>query len=531
MTAHSRIARDAFASVSALPFLAAIALVLLVSGCASLPKNVERQPSTALANTDDTRLGRAVARRVAANPGLSGIYPLPNAREAFAARILLARAADRSLDLQYYLWHNDTTGQLLFDAVWQAAERGVRIRMLLDDANTRGLDPTIAALAAHPNIQIRLFNPFVTRGFRLGDFATDFARVNRRMHNKSFTADGQATIVGGRNVGDEYYGADSEVGFRDLDALAVGPVVRDVSREFDLYWNSESAYPAANLIPAVTSDDAARLREGWEAVRQGPDALRYADAIRDTPLVRELLDGKLALEWTTAQVVHDDPSKVLQPLARTDLHMLPLLEQTLGSPTRELDLVSPYFVPGVDGTAGLRELSERGVKVRVLTNSLGTADVRVTHAGYSRYREDLLRAGVQLYELKPNRDSQMAREAAERQGIGDSAAAGLHAKTFSVDQSRIFVGSYNLDPRSDRLNTEMGIVIASPTLAQRLSTEFDTGIPRDAYEVRLAADGRSLEWIEREGDREIRYTTEPQSSAMMRMWINFLSILPIEWLL
>jgi putative cardiolipin synthase len=531
MTVNSPCARVASASVSAPRFLVAIALGLLVSACASLPKNVDREPSIALANTDDTHLGRAVGRRVAANPGRSGIHPLSNAREAFAARILLARAADRSLDLQYYDWQNDTTGQLLFDAVWQAAERGVRVRMLLDDANTRGLDPTIAALAAHPNIQVRLFNPLVNREFRLGNFITDFARVNRRMHNKSFTADSQVAIVGGRNVGDEYYGADTAVGFRDLDVLVVGPIVRDVAREFDLYWNSESAYPSATVVPAVARDDATRLREKWQNVSQQPDALRYAGAVRDTPLVHGLLNGELELEWTTAQLVHDDPSKVLQPPERTDLHLLPRLEQALGRPMHELDLVSPYFVPGADGAAGLRELVARGVKVRVLTNSLAATDVRATHAGYSIYREELLRAGVRLYELKPNRDSRAAKEAAERQGIGDSAAAGLHAKTFSVDRSRIFVGSFNLDPRSDRLNTEMGIVIASPTLAGRLSAEFDTGIPRDAYEVRLAADGRSLEWIEREGDREIHHSTEPETGAMKRLWVRFLSILPIEWLL
>jgi putative cardiolipin synthase len=306
MTADRPIDRAATASVLVPRLLVAIALGLLFSGCASLPKNVEREASIALANTDDTRLGRAVSRMIAANPGRSGIHPLPNAREAFAARILLARAAERSLDLQYYVWQNDTTGQLLFDAVWQAAERGVPIRMLLDDANTGGLDPTIAALAAHPNIQVRLFNPLVNREFRLGNFITDFARVNRRMHNKSFTADNQVAIVGGRIVGDVYYGADTDVGFRDLDALAVGPIVRDVSREFDLYWNSESAYPSAVVIPAVARDDATRLRDKWQDVWQQPNALRYAGAVRDTPLVRGLLNGELEFEWTTAELVHDD---------------------------------------------------------------------------------------------------------------------------------------------------------------------------------------------------------------------------------
>jgi putative cardiolipin synthase len=528
VTTDNPIARVSPAWVSILCVLAAIALGLLLSGCASLPENFEREPSIALANTDDTRLGRAITRRVAANPGQSGIYALSNARDAFAARVLLARAADRSLDLQYYIWHDDTTGRLLFEAVWSAAERGVRVRMLLDDAATRGLDATIAVLDAHPNIQVRLFNPFANRGFRLGDLVADFARVNRRMHNKSFTVDNQVTIVGGRNVGDEYYGADTDIGFRDLDVLAVGPVVRDVSREFDLYWNSESSYPAAKVVPAITPNEATSLRDDWENVGRQPDAFRYVAALRDTPLVRQLLAGELALEWTTARVVHDDPSKVLHPPERTELHMLPRLEQALGRLMSELDLVSPYFVPGAEATDSFRELGERGVKVRVLTNSLAATDVAAVHAGYSKYREALLRGGVRLYELKRRPEGQ---EDAKRHGLGDSTSTGLHAKTFSADRSRLFVGSFNLDPRSARLNTEMGLVIDSPTLANQLSTAFDTTIPREAYEVRLGADGRGLEWIDREGEQETRYRIEPETRRMRRIWIDFLSILPFEWLL
>jgi cardiolipin synthase C len=511
--------------------LVAIAFCVVTAGCATLPKNVERAPSVAIANTDDTQLGNAATRAAAGHPGLSGIHAILNARDAFAARIVLARTAERSLDLQYYIWHADTTGKLLFDAVWQAAERGVRVRILLDDANTRGLDPTIATLAAHPNIQVRLFNPFPNRNFRVGDFVMDFARVNRRMHNKSFTADGQIAIVGGRNVGDEYYGADTDVSFRDLDVLAIGPVVRDVSREFDLYWNSQSAYPASELVPVISPEDAARVREGWGKVRLQPDAIRYTDAVRDTPLVRNLLTGQFDLDWTAAQVVRDDPSKVLQPPERNEARMLPHLEEAMGRPVRELDLVSPYFVPGAEGTAGLRELVARGVKVRVLTNSLAATDVGPVHAGYARYREDLLRAGVRLYELRPTTSGQEAKEHAKLQGIDSSAALGLHAKTFSVDRRRIFIGSFNLDPRSNRLNTEMGVVIESPTLATQLSQAFDTGIPRNAYEVRFAADGRNLEWIAHEGEREIRYTTEPETGAARRLWMQFLSVLPIEWLL
>jgi putative cardiolipin synthase len=504
---------------------------LLVSACAVLPPDVQRIESTALTNTDNTRLGQAIGRRTAANPGKDGIHPMTDARDAFAARVLLARAAERSLDLQYYIWHGDTTGQLLREAVWQAAERGVRVRMLLDDANTGGLDATIAALDAHPNIEVRLFNPFANRGFKLADFAIDFARVNRRMHNKSFTADNQAAIVGGRNVGDEYYGASAQVEFADLDVLAIGPVVREVSREFDLYWNSKSAYPAASVLPPAEPDGASRLREGWEKVHQDPAAVVYRDAVGRTPLVRQLLAGDLPVEWTKARVVHDDPSKVLVPPEQTDLHMLPHLEQALGKPMRELDLVSPYFIPGKLGTEGLRALAGRGVKVRVLTNSLAATDVAPVHAGYSKYREDLLGSGVRLYELKPSVEGQRAKDHAEREGIGSVESAGLHAKTFAVDRSRIFVGSFNLDPRSARINTEMGIVMDSPSLASRLSERFDSGFPGMAYEVRLATDRSGLEWVDRSGQSATRTTSEPGAGWLRRQWIRFLSILPIERLL
>ena len=294
--------------------------------------NVVRKPSTARADSGDTRLGRAIADRAAANPGKTGIYALPDGRDAFAARVLLAQAADRSLDLQYYIWHEDTTGQLLFDAVWQAAERGVRVRMLLDDANTRGLDATIAALDAHPNIEVRLFNPFANRGFRLGDAITDFSRVNRRMHNKSFIVDNQAAIVGGRNIGDEYFDAGSPVGFADLDVLAVGPVVREVAHEFDRYWNSESAYPAATLIAAAAPDAMAGLREAWDRSRQEPKTSGYLEALRETTLVRQLLERRLQLECVGAEVLSDDPAKVLQPLDRVEPYMMPRLQDSLGRP-------------------------------------------------------------------------------------------------------------------------------------------------------------------------------------------------------
>jgi putative cardiolipin synthase len=511
---------------------AACALAVALAGCASLPTDVARPPSTALADTQDTRLARVLAPAVAAHPGLTGVLPLTTGREAFAARVLLARGAERSIDAQYYIWHGDTTGDILFQTLSEAADRGVRVRLLLDDLNTGGLDPTIAALASHRNVDVRLFNPFANRGLRMGDFVGDFSRVNRRMHNKSFTVDNRASIVGGRNVGDEYFGADSAAEqFADLDVLVAGAVVGDVSREFDDYWNSPAAYPATALIPAATPEQAARVQASWVERRAAPEAVAYVEALRDSRVPR-FIDGTLELQWVPARLVADDPAKVLHPPDRHELHMLPHLEDALGRPEKELDLVSPYFVPAKQGTAALRALADRGVKVRVLTSSLGATDVMVVYSGYSKYREPLLRGGnVELYEFKRKAFAAAEPGERERRGIGSSADESLHAKTFAVDRQRIFVGSFNLDPRSVRLNTEMGVVLDSPPLAERLSDAFDGTIPRHQYEVRLADDGNSVVWIEQGPDGEVRHDAAPDTSLWRRMWSGFLSILPIDWLL
>jgi putative cardiolipin synthase len=509
----------------------AASLVVLVGGCASLPSLEGRSETHALADTAATRLGRAVAPDLSAHPGMSGIHALPIPTDAFAARVLLAAAAEKSLDVQYYIWHGDQTGYLLYEAMWSAAERGVRVRMLLDDANTKGLDETIATLAAHPNIEVRLYNPLLQRDARLMNFVTDFTRVNRRMHNKSFTADNQAAIVGGRNVGNEYFGAGEESLFTDLDVLAIGPVVSEVSAEFDLYWNSASAYPAASIVPAAAPDARAKLEAKFAEVRADPASVTYLKALRDTQLVQQLLVGRLPMEWATARVVRDDPAKTLDTSASTDLLLLSELLPAIGQPKTSFDLVSPYFVPGDKGTAELERLARSGVKIRVLTNSLAVTDVPAVHAGYAKRRCDLLRAGVQLYEFKPLGPEQ-EKEVKEVKGkTGSSSGGQLHAKTFALDRNRLFVGSFNFDPRSAHLNTEMGLVIDSPALAQRVATTLDRELPRTAYEARIAADGRCPQWIERTASGEVVHDVEPETSAGQRSWIQFLEALPIEWLL
>jgi putative cardiolipin synthase len=511
-----------------IPAWLAVPLGLLVAGCVSAPPLDGRSVTSALDGTETTRLGRAIAPGAAANPGRSGIYAIPEPRAAFAARAILAATAERSLDVQYYIWHGDETGYLLFEALWQAAERGVRVRLLLDDINTAGLDATIAALDAHPNVEVRLYNPVFNRNARALAYLTDFARLNRRMHNKSFTADNQATIVGGRNIGNEYFAEGGGVWFKDLDVVAVGPVVREVSASFDLYWASPSAYPAARLVRPAEPEDAAALKARFAGVRADPGSRTYLESLRETTLVRELLEGSLPLEWTAARVVGDDPAKTLDTTGRTDVLLLSALLPVAGQPEKSFDLVSPYFVPGEEGAAALAALAERGVKVRVLTNSLAATDVAAVHAGYAKRRAGLLRAGVGLYELKPSAGSGDVPEAKGRPG--GSSAASLHAKTFAIDGRRVFVGSFNFDQRSALLNTEMGLLIESPALAARLARGFDDVVPKAAYEVRLAAAG-GLEWIELTPSGEVRYGADPGTGPLRRGAVIFLSILPIEWLL
>jgi putative cardiolipin synthase len=498
---------------------------LFSAGCASLAPPQERTATHAVEGTHDTRLARALAGYAETRSGNTGIHPLPQARDAFAARALLAAAADRSIDVQYYIWHDDEVGNLLFEALWHAAERGVRVRMLLDDMNTKGLDPTLAALDGHPNIEVRLYNPLVQRDLRALNFVGDFARVNRRMHNKSFTVDNQVTIVGGRNVGNEYFAAGSGVLFADLDVIAVGAAVPAVSKEFDLYWNSPSAYPAAQFVGA---GDAARLQAKFAANRARPDAVAYLEAVRATPIVRDLLDRRLTFEWTGARVVNDDPAKTLDTTSRTDILLFPELVRSIGHPRRTLDLVTPYFVPGEEGAAALVHLAQGGTVVRILTNSLSASDVSAVHAGYAKRRETLLRGGVKLYELKPT----AARDAPDADmSAGSSGSSGLHAKTFAVDRERVFVGSFNFDQRSARLNTEMGLVIESGALAQRLADAFDRQLPLVAYEVRIRPDGGGLQWIEHTAAGERRHDTEPGTGWWDRFKVQVLSVLPIEWLL
>lgn len=506
--------------------MALIACLVLLVGC-SLPALEGRSVSSALTAEESgtTVLGRALAEQVAENPGLSGIYPLADAHDAFAARMLLAQAAERTLDVQYYIWRRDTTGLLLLDKLYDAAERGVRVRLLLDDHGAWGLDEELAALNLHPDIEVRLFNPFALRSHRWFGFMTDFWRLNRRMHNKTFIADNQAAIIGGRNIGDEYFGATDGLLFADLDVLSIGSVVPDTSDDFDRYWSSASAFPIDSLVAPV-AENLERFVSRAAELESGMSAAEYLEAVRDAEFMRSLFSGELKFEWARTHLVSDDPRKVLDKADVAGL-MLPQVFELIDVPTKSINLVSPYFVPTKAGTNAFVALAQEGVRVRVLTNALEATDVVAVHSGYAKWRRELIEGGVELYELRrlPNGGPEY------KAGPFGSSGSSLHAKTFAVDGRKVFVGSFNFDPRSARLNTELGFVIESPRLAAQITEAFDEGIPISAYSVGLDDNGR-LYWLENGTEGEVvRHEVEPGASMGLRFGVWLMSLLPIDWML
>lgn len=458
--------------------------------------------------------GGALAERIgpaeASHSGQSGFRLLSDGTEAFLIRAQSARLAARSLDVQTYIWHADLTGAYLGQVLLDAADRGVRVRLLVDDLDARAKNDGFAALAAHSNVEVRLFNPWATRNGKLslaGESAFSFKRINRRMHNKSWIADNRIAVVGGRNVGDEYFGAGEEVNFVDLDFAMLGPVVRDVSDTFDRFWNSPSAYPMEILDPEGVNDAALmKLRNGLAARSVEARESRYATALRGDDLVERMLAGEWPLQWSSKyQFISDDPGKVTmkkRDVKRTHVgvSIVPMLQEA----RERVAIISPYFVPGEAVTDAFSGMAGSGKSVRVLTNSLVANDVAAVHGGYSRYREALLDGGVQLWELKPTGSAGNA-------SMFGSSGASLHTKAFVVDGEKLFVGSYNLDPRSTWLNCEQGVLVEDAALARELESLFERQISGEhAWHVTL--EQGELRW----SDGQAKFDKDPKASAWQR---------------
>jgi len=485
-------------------------------------ERVRGVPSQALpADRIDSPVDRTVAAVVAEHPGQTGMVLLSDNVDAFAARSLLARGAGRSLDLQYYIWRPDFTGNLLYDEVLRAADRGVRVRLLLDDLNVHGSRTVLAALDSHPRVEVRLFNPTRSRegSFMRGiEMALRLFSVNRRMHNKAWIADGRVAIVGGRNVGDEYFDAARDVNFMDTDVAVIGNAAGEASREFDAYWNSPNAIPLAALVRDSASH-LAQVRQTLGAGLKSSQARPYLDKLAQSPGVRSLVEGRRTVHWSdAAHIVADPPEKAAGAEPRPDW-MTPVLVADMASARRQLLLISPYFVPGEAGVRWLGGLSQHGVEVGVLTNSLVANDVIAVHSGYAGYRVPLLREGVALYELKPDGKPEGS--------LFGSSGASLHTKAFVVDGRRGFIGSFNLDPRSMNLNTEMGLLFEQPELAGELQRLYARKTA-PAVSYRVALEGDALRWHDDAATPPKLWTREPEASAWRRAAVRVIGWLPIE---
>jgi len=503
----------------------------LLTACTSLPENYPREESWKL-DTTDTQLAQSFAKHASDHPQQSGAYPLTDGMEALAARVVLARKAEKSLDVQYYIWHGDHSGRLLLKELLDAADRGVRVRLLLDDLGVGAADDKVFLLLdSHPNLSVALFNPIALRESRTAGLIADPLRLNRRMHNKSMTADNVLTVVGGRNIGDEYFSLNELFNFADVDVLAVGPVADQVSDSFDAFWNSTATVPiSAFHTTGASPADYEQARKKLNAqVAEGGAA--YYEAMAVTPLGLQLQARNLEFYWGSMVAVHDRPDKI--EAGHESEILLKQLGNILGKAQSDMLILSPYFVPGKEGSAALIAAEERGVRVRVVTNSLASTDVGAVHAGYKKSRRDLLEGGVELFEMVPKLN--FTDEPSGKFSFSGSSGASLHAKSFIIDQESVFIGSMNLDPRSVQINTEIGLLIDSPELAQELEHRYETVLSKASYSVVLEPKNpdkpnasKKLVWIENRDGVEIRYEEEPHTTFWQRFGVDLIGLLPVD---
>jgi len=528
---------------SALRPALALGLVAVLAACSSLPAQIATPPTTAIGDYAQTHLG-AITQKVLPTDGRSGFRLQPYGPNSFATRIELTKLATRSLDVQYYLLPGDNTGRALMRAMRDAAARGVRVRLLVDDLYTSGEDDLLLGLASYPNVEVRLFNPFpggrsslATRFISSGFF--DFRRVNRRMHNKLFVADNAAAVAGGRNMADEYVMNAEGSNFIDMDTFAAGPVVRDLSAEFDHYWNSEVVYPLERIAHSGLSR--AQLQDHFErqtAAAKPPEATEIPldgkplhPSPGDPPLLpRELvpmlnLPFELArqqlspLLWANARVLFDPLTKTQGLNEREGSIKGTVTEgvvQWLMTADRNIKMVSPYFVPSDEAVANLVRARKAGLGVELVTNSLASTDEPWVYVGYWPHIKDLLAAGVVIYEISPSLSVKR-----RKLGVFGHRTGALHMKNAILDHKEVFLGSMNLDPRSAKLNTELGIIIQSEEMARQLESFADAG---SGYTLRLGADGRSVEWVEEDdGGKQTVYDVPPETTAWQRLRLRLLA--------
>jgi phosphatidylserine/phosphatidylglycerophosphate/cardiolipin synthase-like enzyme len=498
-----------------IPLLAVLAL--LIAGCATLPGHVDKSLSIALKDPDTTSLGRIVAAEESGK-NLSGIRLLTSGEEALGDLIALADHAERTLDVQYYIIHQDDSARILLHHVRLAADRGVRVRVLVDDLNTAGEDRRFMHLGEHANVEVRVFNPFPGGRFatwtRFVASARDIRRINHRMHNKLFVADNALAITGGRNIGDQYFTRDQYNNFIDLDVVAAGAIVPELSASFDAFWNSKYAYPIASVASPVSAE---------------PAAPPFLDSTSPNAnwLEGELNSGRLHLTWLPATVLADRPAKIASETSPDEeVTIANNLAVLMRSAKQELIVISPYFVPGKDGVALFAKLVDQGVHIRILTNSLASTDSPLVHNGYSHYRVALLKLGIELSEVRPKLGQKRARFHPFR-----SSTASLHAKALVIDQKTVFIGSMNMDARSARTNSELGLVIRSADIARQVTNLLDDISADGSYQLQLVDHSDRIEWSSGEPGSEKTWYTDPETTHLQRFVLKALAPFAPEELL
>jgi cardiolipin synthase C len=521
-------------------------LALALAACSVLPADstlplgsyAPRPESVALANPEQTKLGTQLEPRARDHPGTSGFRLIPNGVTCFRARMEMAALAEKTLDVQYFAIQSDDTGRLFIEGLLDAADRGVRVRILLDDSNAVGRDAEIGVLTAHSNIELRVFNPFTYRGplefMRAAEFALNAKRLTYRMHNKLLVVDNELALIGGRNVGDAYFAASQAMEFGDYDLLIAGSMVRELSGSFDAFWNNQLSTPLQNLVVfKPTKERLDAYRESLRSHHAKMEGSTYTRPISDGGPVANILSGKRPLIWARAEAIYDSPEKVKGEAAQFAGKVLrERVEGAAEVVLSELLLTSPYLVPGEDGMRLLTGLRSRNVRVRVLTNSLQSTDAPITFSAYGRYRVPMLEAGIELYEVRPHLGEPNVPGGGSLKSSSATPFA-LHAKVFVFDRRQVFIGSMNFDERSDKLNTELGVLIDSTELAKELGERFEAvAQPANSYVLALGppdATGKpGVQWRTEENGTAIVYDKEPGVDLWRRFKVDALSLLPIE---
>jgi len=469
--------------------------------------------------SEQTAAGKYSKEWRKASPESNGFYPLIEGQDAFGARLVLMDNAERSIDAQYFLMKPDDAGLVFAHAMISAADRGVRVRLLVDDILTTVKDRALLYLNEHPNIEIRLFNPISRKGFRTLNFFVNFSRVNRRMHNKSFTIDKALSIVGGRNIAAEYFQLDADGEFIDFDMIAAGPIVQDVSSSFDLYWNHELAIPMDEISDGVDAEGRAQAKQAFDRRMEESGHSVYGDAVNKVMTQRRLTGGVEPF-IADARAIFDEPQKLMEKVSGEHKIVAREILDALDDAHSEILVYTPYFIPGNEGMELIEKIRAKGVRIVLLTNSLATNNHTSVHSAYAPYRKRLLAAGVELWEARGDAAHQVQDDGTETRRY-----LTLHTKGIMIDRRFTFVGSLNLDPRSLDLNSEMGIMIDSKEMAATLAEQTTRRLPESAYRLRLDEKNK-ITWHATIDGQQVVETREPLTSGWRRFLAWILKVLP-----